>query len=456
MLKGKKDVIKHSAAIHIQNNITLLQRRAWNVLLANAYDELPNEDIVLHRMPVRELMIILEFDSHNMEYLKEALSAIVSCKVEWNLLGKAKEEWKATTLLAEVGIERESENGPYICTYAYGPTLRERLYNPRMYARISLSMQNKFNSKYAQALWELCTDYLDEARNFGETPFLTLEDVKKLIGVADDGYGGEFKILNRDVIKPALKEINEVTDFHVRAEHRYQGRKITGIKFLVSRLLEIPSPIQRQKDLFVSDKDTPVVVRELKKAGLAVEDAWKIWQQGFEYLSVEKRPQNMRFETYILEKIDLLKRRQKAGGVKSITGFLIKAIKQNFANPEFALEANKQRVREQTKTKQLSVQHREILKEKRSEIETERDKEIHQLCVKIIEETPTLLEQMTASLFKENSVLKKACEPGKSLIDNYQEKTVLRVTVDQYLMDHHPERFEAIRKHYDAQIATLE
>ena len=33
----KLEVIKHSAAVHIQNNITLLQRRGWNVLLAHAY-----------------------------------------------------------------------------------------------------------------------------------------------------------------------------------------------------------------------------------------------------------------------------------------------------------------------------------------------------------------------------------------------------------------------------------
>ena len=31
--KPKREVIKHSAAIQIENNITLLQRRAWNVLL---------------------------------------------------------------------------------------------------------------------------------------------------------------------------------------------------------------------------------------------------------------------------------------------------------------------------------------------------------------------------------------------------------------------------------------
>ena len=40
----KRDVIKSSAAIHIHNNITLLQRRVWNVLLFNAYNELEKKE----------------------------------------------------------------------------------------------------------------------------------------------------------------------------------------------------------------------------------------------------------------------------------------------------------------------------------------------------------------------------------------------------------------------------
>ena len=39
------EVIKASPAIQIQSRISLLQRRAWNVLLANAYSELPDKDI---------------------------------------------------------------------------------------------------------------------------------------------------------------------------------------------------------------------------------------------------------------------------------------------------------------------------------------------------------------------------------------------------------------------------
>ena len=144
MMPDKKEVIKHSAAVHIQNNITLLQRRSWNVLLANAYDELPTEEE--HHIAVKDLARMLDFDSKNDNYLKEALEALVGCKVKWNVLDKdGEEEWGVTTLLARAKIRRG------ICTYAYSPELRRRLHNPRMYARINLGMQNKFESSKQHA-----------------------------------------------------------------------------------------------------------------------------------------------------------------------------------------------------------------------------------------------------------------------------------------------------------------
>ena len=53
------EVVKASPAIQIQSNISLLQRRAWNVLLANAYNELPNKEI--HSISVGELAAKLGF-----------------------------------------------------------------------------------------------------------------------------------------------------------------------------------------------------------------------------------------------------------------------------------------------------------------------------------------------------------------------------------------------------------
>ena len=61
-----KEVIKASPAIQIESKITLLQRRMWNVLLANAYNELPDKEI--HHVSVSELAEKIGFESTNRVY----------------------------------------------------------------------------------------------------------------------------------------------------------------------------------------------------------------------------------------------------------------------------------------------------------------------------------------------------------------------------------------------------
>ncbi|HEY5746298.1 MAG TPA: replication initiation protein, partial [Chryseolinea sp.] len=201
MLNTKKEVIKHSAAIQVENRIGQLERRIWNWLLANAYDELPTAET--HSILVADLMKGLGYASRNLAHLKETLKGLTGSVLEWNVIRKDKEVWGATTLLAEVEIE----DG--VCTYAFGPMLRKRLYNPKMYARISLSLQNQFQSKHALALYELFVDYLHEDTRHGETPFISIPDFRKLMGIPDGMYP-EFKKLSKWVIKDPLAEINKI------------------------------------------------------------------------------------------------------------------------------------------------------------------------------------------------------------------------------------------------------
>jgi hypothetical protein len=59
-------------------------------------------------------------------------------------------------------------------------------------------------------------------------------------------------------------------------------------------------------------------------------------------VEADKRPEiagddgEAAFLHYVREKVDLLKRRQASGKVESSTGFLLEAIRKNYANPEFA------------------------------------------------------------------------------------------------------------------------
>ena len=317
----EREVIKASAAIHIQNTISLLQRRAWTVLLANAYDELPTKE--RHSITVKELADILEYNSHDRGYVKEALRALVKCEVEWNLLDKDNEwEWGITTLLAEAKIKKG------VCIYAFGPTLRERLHNPRMYARISLTLQNKFDSKHALALWEICLDYIDDERNFGETPNISILTLRQLMGISETRYP-DFKTFNRRVIKEPIEEINSKTDFYIAVEYTRKKRRVVSVKFRFRRILPIGIESTKQPALFPVYEDMPDIVKQLAEIGFAIHTAWEIWQRGFDQVDAEKRPQGIEFDDYVQEKIALLNA-QRAGQVRSPTGFVREAIQKNY------------------------------------------------------------------------------------------------------------------------------
>jgi len=101
ILAKKTEVIKASSAIQIQSNITHLQRRAWNVLLANAYDELPTNDI--HSVSILDLAAKLDFNSKNNDYLKETLEALVNCTVKWNVLTSISPEHVLVRMMLNIG-----------------------------------------------------------------------------------------------------------------------------------------------------------------------------------------------------------------------------------------------------------------------------------------------------------------------------------------------------------------
>ena len=326
-LLERDEFIKASPAIQIQGNITHLQRRTWNVLLANAYDELPNRE--MHRVSMVELAEKLGFNSRNQEHLKDMLKALTECVVEWNTLGKdEKQVWGVAALLASAEIK----NG--ICTYAFAPHLRLKLYNPRVYAKLNLRLQNRFTDRHALILWELCFDYFDTARDAGETPFIPLEKFRELMGVEDSVYPA-FKTLNQCVIKPAIKEINGLTNFFVEAEQRREGRKIGFLKFRISRLTEIVSaePTEpTQESLYPDIEDLPAVANALVQMGVARREALKIADQEWKAVAADVTAETYSdFAAYVEEKIGLAKQE----GIKNPPGFIVQAIREKLSGSRF-------------------------------------------------------------------------------------------------------------------------
>ena len=399
-----QEVIKASPAIQIQSKITHLQRRAWNVLLANAYEELPDTDI--HRISVEDLAQCLGFNSHNEEYLKETLRALVDCTVKWNILRKdKKQKWGVASLLASTEIE----NG--ICTYSFAAHLRYKLYNPRIYTKLNLRLQNQFTSRYAVILWEVCFDYFDMARNVGETPFISIADFRELMGLDNDEYP-EFKELNRNVIKSAIEEINELTNFVVEIEHQRVGRRVSALKFRISRIKEIPAlePSKEeteptQASLFVDVEDLlPIAVR-LVQAGVSHKEARRIAEQEWNAVDPELLPEDTDdFAEYVEEKIGLAR---YTTDLRNSGGFIIRAIRENYQNPEYQEELRGERKRE--KEEMLASLRREMFEKRDAlirkaaranpELLEEASKKISSRFVRdMLMEYDTILEAYTAGV----------------------------------------------------------
>ena len=356
LLAEIKEVIKASPAIQIESKITHLQRRTWNVLLANAYNELPTREV--HRVNVAELAKKLGFNSKKLDYLKETLEALVDCKIKWNLLNKDKQEkWGVASLLSEVDIESG------ICTYAFTPYLRYKLHNPRIYTKLNLRLQNRFTSRYALILWEVCFDYFDTDRNQGETPFIPLETFRELMGLEKNEYS-VFKALNRNVIKPAIKEINDLTDYHVEIERKRFGRKIAELKFRIARVKQLPV----QESVFPDIENLPPVAVELVQAEIDRKMAQQIADKEWEFVSPEKLPppgSYPDFLSYISEKLEMS---VDAVGVKNRAGYIVEAIRENYQDPELQkareIRAEKAKEKElEDLTTEFNAKQRNILRQ---------------------------------------------------------------------------------------------
>ena len=318
LLENINEVIKASPAIQVQGKMTHLQRRAWNVLLANAYNELPHKEI--HSVSVAELSAKLGFDSKNEEYLKDTLKSLRNCEVEWNILRKdKKQEWGVAGLLASADIK----DG--ICTYAFAPHLRPKLHNPRIYSKLNLRLQNEFRGQYALILWEVCFDYFDNDRSQGETPFIPLETFRELMGIEADEYR-TFKALNQRVLKPAINEINALTDYHVEVEQKRIARKVAELKFCITKVKQVPI----QESLFPDIENLPPVAIELVQAHVDRKMAVQIAGKAWECVTPEKLPPPGTypdFLAYVGEKIEMS---YSAADVKNRGGYVIEAIRENY------------------------------------------------------------------------------------------------------------------------------
>lgn len=302
----RESVKKNVAAIHVSGKLSLLQRKLSNVLLLNAYDTLTSRQS--HRIDARTLCLMIGYNSNDTDTLKTALRGLAETVAEWDMLDeKGRQEWGVSALLSYAKLK----DG--ICEYAYSPALAEKLHDPKVFALINLNIQRQFTGGHALALYENCYRFV----NTGSSGWWPLDLFRRLMGVEGSDYYKSFKQLNAKVIKPAVAEVNKVSDIILTPETRKMGRSVTDIRFL----------IKRNPQLAMMNIDDGEGVRGgdvyQRLTALGVSDRlarqW-ISQHG---------------EDHVAEKIAFV---EAQDGVKSPAGYLRAALREDFGKPEAAPE----------------------------------------------------------------------------------------------------------------------
>ena len=292
---------KHVAIIHSSNTFTLVQRKIANALLFNAYARLL--EVEEHEIHISELCELIGYNSKDTKPIKESLIRLLSTVLEWNIIDKTNDErnnqWNASSYIASAKID-----GP-ICTYTFSKSLRELLYHPDQFGRISMHVQSKFKSSYGLALYENCNRYKD----IGQTGWIQMDKFRKLMGVTGDKYK-IFRDFKSRVLNKAIEEVNKYSPLTVTPRFKKIRSEITELQFQVE--------INTTKQRALLNNQIGLKDYLISQFGTAPGQAESIICQ-YE-------------ESYIREKINLVlfSKSYKEGKIKNLSNYLISALENNF------------------------------------------------------------------------------------------------------------------------------
>ena len=327
---------KHINAIHCSNDLTLVQRKLFNALLFNAYSELLYKQ--RFSIKVKELSLLIGYNSHDYGKLKKALLGLMTIAIEWNVIdnstGKEK-QWQASSVLASADLS----NG--LCTYEYSQVLKELLYQPEIYGCIDMELISKFQSSYGLALYENCIRY----QRIPHTPWFNIDIFRKLMGVMGNKYTA-FCDFKKRVIGIAVDEVNSISPISIFPEIERHNQKVTRIRFKLNKRTTSTEnnslPLQFDDDLIRNLSTTfglsPQIINELSAAYDPM---------------------------YIKEKMQLIMQSSafQAGKIRGLAGYLMDALKLDYK----ASRSSQAVVNEQRVIKENKEREQKELDEKRKE-----------------------------------------------------------------------------------------
>lgn len=334
--------MKPSGAIEIiSSDVSLIQRKTWNILLANSYPDISKKQS--YKIPIANICRLLGYKDYIS--LSKSIEKLVSTTIKFNYLqSRDKSEWlEITSLLAQATIK-----DGYL-TYGYSSMLQEKISSHEYYAKINLLIQKNIDSKYALILYEMAKNHYIESKGYGFTPFIPIDDLRSILGCSNNKLYSDFKYFNARVIKRAVKEVNSKSEIKITAIPHRVKRVVDSIQFRIEAkddksgmLNALAGPKQRELQLAGNE----LYNRLINEYEISAQQAVEII--------------NNYDEDYIREKLVYVTQVKTKGKVKTSLGALTyDAIIKNYVIP--AVEAPKKMLPAIRPGMKIEYQHKEYI-----------------------------------------------------------------------------------------------
>jgi len=193
----------------------------YNQLLANAWNDLASEPV--HAIRKASLRGSHESNDRLHESFDKLMGAFAKIRHRDPDSGKSR-----TTRISLLGpnSEEEGEDGFFI--YSFPSALLAILEHSQTWARLKSEIIYMLRSKYSIRLYELVERRIN-MRTQGE--YFTVEQLRQLLGVPK-GKLGRFADFNRHCLKPAVAEVNRISDYMVSIGAIRHGRSVVKLHLI--------------------------------------------------------------------------------------------------------------------------------------------------------------------------------------------------------------------------------
>lgn len=214
------EMVKPAELIEVKGSakLTLIDRRLFNVLLRHAFGPDLASENRRFEIPLSDLRETHDSNDRLVQSIEALMTTVVTIQrvdgstdrvqlLGWNNLSDPKR--RRGTL-----------------KYSIPPELAILLRDSTVFAKLEMEVLRSFTSKYALALYEAIARRVRLKYVFTER--FDLDDFRELLGVEADKLT-TFGNLNQYAIKPALLEVNALSDFAVTVLPEKTGRRVTGV-----------------------------------------------------------------------------------------------------------------------------------------------------------------------------------------------------------------------------------